>query len=105
MGARWCTHAPRKSCLAALACAVLLCAGLAGGQPVNAPNGRAPLGKDAGACIGVACTQAGSTAGGKARAGGDAAASSPSVSPELDAEGAPGAGWRTVFSGLYCKIP
>ena len=105
MGAPWRAHAPRKSCLVALACAVLLCAGLAGGQPVNAQDGRPPAGRDAGACVGVACTQAGSSATGSVSAGGDAAARSPPASHELDTEGAPGRWLACASSGLQCGMP
>ena len=89
----------------ALACAVLLCAGLAGGQPVNAQDGRPPLGRDAGACVGVACTQAGSSARGSGLAGGDAAARSPPALHELDTEGAPGRWLACVGSELQCGVP
>lgn len=106
MSARRSAHVKPWSCMAALACAMLLCCtGLAGAQPRNAPDGPRPPGGGAGvsgSCVGVACTQGG---GAPARAeaqasGADAEAGSGTAggSAALAAEGA--LHYRQV---VYCR--
>lgn len=90
---------------AALAIAVLLCAGLPGACPQDAPQqAPRPPGGAGGSCGGGACARAGAGAvapapgGGPARPGADALAGAGASASALAAEGAPGTACLVVRS-------